>query len=311
MALRRATARLSFSTGHLEREALPKRKPWSAPPEIRLAYDEGWAVVHRKHKPRQQAVGPGRATGDELFAVLEGELEILADGQWWPAPPRSFALIRKGRRYGIRQRKGHTGSAHIVNILFRTPAGWLSDVSRPPLKLSAPWYRRFVEFEASCGYDARGQRVLANAEVLRFVETLYRAIGAGTRKPQRTAASHGTRHDGEPRRPDTGADWMETWARAEDVIRERASRGLSVDELAGAVQVSPTQLRRVFLSARGMAPKAALTAYRIQQARMLLTAGQFNATQVAEKVGYSTLQRFSAAFKAATGESPLAFARRQ
>ncbi|HYF51168.1 MAG TPA: AraC family transcriptional regulator [Planctomycetota bacterium] len=281
---------------------MAKKKRWSVGAEVIAAYDEGWAVVHRKHKPRQQTVGPGRATEDEIFAVLEGELEILADGRWWPAPSRTFALIRSGVRYGIRQRKGHDGSAHIVNILFRAPHTWLPDAPRPPLRLSAPWYRRFLELESSSGYDARGQRVLKTDDVLSFVEKLYRAIGA-TRKPGRAAE--------EPRRPDTSAEWMETWARAEDIIREQAASGLTVDELAVAVHVSPTQLRRVFLSARGMSPKSALTAYRIQQARALLASGQFNATQVAEKVGYSTLQRFSAAFKAATGESPLAFARRQ
>jgi AraC-like DNA-binding protein len=277
------------------------RKPWSAPPEVTAAFDDGWAVVHRKHKPRQQRVGPGSATGDELFIVLEGELEIYAGGRWHPAPPRSFAFFRKGDRYGIRHRAGHKGAAHIVNVLFRAPRGWLPTTERTPLKLSAPWFRRFLELESRCDYDARGQRVLKNDDVRSFMESLYRAA-AMTAKP-------GPRAE-EPRRPDTGAEWMETWSRAEDVIRERASKGLSVDELAQAVSVSPTQLRRVYQSARGISPKAALTRYRIEQARALLASGRFNVSQVAENVGYTTLQRFSAAFKAATGESPLAFARR-
>ncbi len=287
-------------------------RTWQPPDHIRQAFKDGWAVVHRKHKRRQRTFGPATALVDELFVVIDGQLEILAEGKWWPAPARTFACFRRGVFYGVRQKPGYDGPAQIVNILFRAPQDWSSGLPRPPLILSAPWWRRFMDLEARCDFDASGQRVLRVEELTAFVEKLARAAvpkPASVAKGKRKVQGRGGLPEG-PRRPDTGAEWMEVWARAEDVIRQRAGEGLTADELAAAVHVSPTQLRRVFQSARGIPPKAALTQWRVDEAKKLLTAGKWNATQVSEKVGFTTLQRFSAVFKEATGESPSAFARK-
>ena len=281
-------------------------RTWRPPDHIRTAFNDGLAVVHRKHKRRQRTFGPATALVDELFVVIDGQLEIMAEGTWWPAPPRALACFRRGVFYGVRQKPGYDGPAQIVNILFRAPRDWNSGLPRPPLILSGPWWRRFMDLESRCDFDAAGQRVLRTGELTAFVEKLARSA-----IPKSTAANKrgGNLPEG-PRRPDTGAEWMEVWAQAEDVIRQRAGDGLTADELAAAVHVSPTQLRRVFQSARGIPPKAALTQWRVDEAKKLLALGKWNATQVSEKVGFSTLQRFSAVFKEATGESPSVFARK-
>ena len=285
-----------------------RTRAWNPPAHIRDAFNAGLAVVHRKHKARQRKFGPATALVDELFVVIEGELEILAEGRWWPAPARSLACFRRGVFYGIRQKDSYAGPAQIVNVLFRASPSWLHGLPRPPLILPAPWWRRFMDLEARCDFDASGQRVLRLEDVMGFCERLAQANATPGR---RTKAGHRNKILKEgPRRPDTGAEWMEIWAHAEDTIRQRAGAGLTVEELAESVHVSPTQLRRVFLSARGIAPKTALTQYRVEEARRLLATGKWNATQVAEQVGFTTLQRFSAVFKAVTGSSPSAFARK-
>src|SRR5438270_744313 len=97
---------------------------WDPPPEVKAALREGLAVVHRKHKRRQATIGPCHAAVDELFAVIEGQLEIMAHGTWYPAPPRAFVYIPNRTHYAIRQKRGHAGHAHIINVLFRAPARW-------------------------------------------------------------------------------------------------------------------------------------------------------------------------------------------
>lgn len=272
------------------------------PPAIRAALDEGCAVVEHKKKPRQGAVGPGVQDVDELFVVLAGELEMLRGRSWAPAPPGTLGCFPRRKRYGIRARRGYDGPARIVSILFRASAGWNAGIPAGPVRLNAVWWRRLLELEAGSDYSPRGQRVLPLADLLSFLERLARALGAkAAKQPVRAAA--------EPRRPDTQAEWFEQWARAEDLIRERAGEGLDAAGLAQALHVSPTQLRRIFHAARGCSPKHALDAWRIAEARRLLRAGKLNATQVAARVGYRTLQRFSAAFKAATGQPPGKYAR--
>jgi len=130
-----------------------------------------------------------------------------------------------------------------------------------------------------------------------FLEHLGRAVAPSK------ARGEGRAGEG-PRRTDTEAGWLETWTRAENMIRELAPRGLTVDELAEAVHVSPTQLRRLFHAARGLSPKQALTAWRIEEAGRLLALGKWSVREVAAKVGFSSLPRFSAAFKKATGQPP-------
>src|SRR5262249_23536593 len=107
-----------------------------------------------------------------------------------------------------------------------------------------------------------------------------------------------------PRRSDTVGDWVDTWMKAEDVIRTRSGEGLTVDELAAAVDVSPTPLRRVLHLARGHTPKKALSEWRVTEARRLLKTGNYNVTQIARMVGFSSVQHFSFVFKSLTGTPP-------
>ena len=58
------------------------------------------------------------------------------------------------------------------------------------------------------------------------------------------------------------------------IVQELLSSPVTVSELAAAVYVSETQLRRIFQAARQTSPKAVLTAWRIEQAKTELAAGR-------------------------------------
>lgn len=277
---------------------------WRPNSEHKAAFAQGRAVVQHKKKARQGTVGPCTSAADEVYAVAQGALEFFDGRSWTPAPERSLGLFPRRKVYGIRPAPGFSGPVRVVSILFMASSGLAQGMPRRAVRLTAPWWRRFVELEASADFDERGQRVLYLAELEAFVEQLARTIAPAANKRFRGRAIS----KDAPSRPDTEAGWLETWARAEDAIRERAGGGMTVDELAEAVNVSPTQLRRIFHAARGISPKAALTNWRIGEAKRLLRDGRLNVSQVAEKVGYGNLPRFSAAFKAAVGVSPTAFA---
>lgn len=282
---------------------------WRPPHEIKTAFAQGFAVVQRKNKARQQVVGPSRALADELYAVLEGELEMYFEGRWLPAPPGTLGLFPRKTVYGIRPKPGYRGTVRVVSILLMLPEDGLPRLPGRPVHLPGPWWRKYLALEQSADFDAQGQRVLRVAELSLFIAQLARALGSPEQSATRPRRKSALSAEG-PHKPDTQADWMELWARAEDAIREKAKEGLSAAELAELVGVSPTQLRRIFLSARGCSPKAALTKQRIDEAKRLLAAGRLNVTQVAERVGFSNLPRFSAAFKQATGVAPAHFARK-
>jgi AraC-like DNA-binding protein len=281
---------------------------WRPPPDIKLAFAQGFAVVQRKNKARQQVVGPSRALADELYAVLEGDLEMYFESRWQPAPPGTLGLFPRKTVYGIRPKPGYRGTVRVVSTLMLLPEDGLPRLPARPVHLPGPWWRKYLALEQSADFDSQGHRVLRVEELSAFMAQLTRALGAPeTSVRPRRAGARGAEG---PRKPDTQADWMELWARAEDAIRERAKSGLSAAELAELIGVSATQLRRVFHAARGCSPKVALTQFRIEEAKRLLASGRLNVTQVAEKVGFANLPRFSAAFKQATGIAPAHYARK-
>lgn len=269
---------------------------------LKQAFAQQLAVVLRKRKVAQRGFDAAVSDCDETFAVLVGRLEIFTEGTWRPASPQSFAFFPRGCCYGIRQAADYRGPVEIVNILFRLPKA--AGVAARPIHRTLPdlWWRRHLTLDADCLYDAAGQRVVAVQAVVEFLQTLAAARLTPPAAGRASAAAG-------PQRTDVQADWLEIWAAADELIRRRAKDGLTAAELARAVDVSPTQLRRIFLATRGETPKAALTRWRIDSAKKCLATGELSISQIAAQVGYRTIQRFSAAFKAATGKPPTAFAR--
>jgi AraC-like DNA-binding protein len=262
------------------------------PANISEASRAGHALVHRKHKRSQQHYGPDTAPVDEVFAVLAGEVECLIAGDWKPMRAGELLCVRRGRTWGVRPSRSHAGEVRLLSIEFACKPSWCEGAPLEPTPLPGPWLRQLLHLEAQAGFDARGQRVLPLPAVVEFVNAFLRA-------------SNGVNRRGVgPSRADTASDWMSTWIAAEDVIRSRAPAGLSAATLAQAVHCSPTHLRRIYLSVRGVSPKAAIIEWRIAEAKRLLSTGGWSATQVAAKVGFTTVQHFHAAFRKVVGITP-------
>jgi len=286
---------------------MPRKKRlehWTPTPEIEDALSAGFGVAIRKHQYSRfnGSFGPGTSGTDEIYAVIHGNDRLYLNGQWRSAGARTMAFFRRNEVYGVEHGSDGSGTHQILTILFRAPESWQCGVPRLPIRMSPIWWRTLMSLEDLCDYDAHGQRVIATERLLEFLEN-FSAAGLTQRKGSNPVCEEA------PRRPDTEAEWMETWAAAEDVIRQRAGSGLTADELAEAVHVSPAKLRRIFQIARGLSPKAALTKWRVEQAQKLLAHRNLTVTQVASQVGYSTVQRFCAAFKQVSGQTPGEFIR--
>jgi AraC family carnitine catabolism transcriptional activator len=82
----------------------------------------------------------------------------------------------------------------------------------------------------------------------------------------------------------------------EDVLR--------IGDLARLARLSPRQLERRFRSAFGLAPMAFYLRVRLERAEHLLTYGHMSVREVALATGFSSLSRFSRAYKARYGLPP-------
>jgi AraC-like DNA-binding protein len=102
---------------------------------------------------------------------------------------------------------------------------------------------------------------------------------------------------------------------ADSELLERAGRyvfahlhePVSVTDLARGVGLSETHLRHQLRTRYGLSPHGYVRQVKMLQAMRLLRAGAPSISEIAERLGYSSLFAFSRTFKLETGQSPRAY----
>jgi AraC family transcriptional regulator len=80
--------------------------------------------------------------------------------------------------------------------------------------------------------------------------------------------------------------------------------GPNIEDVAEAIHISPTHLRRLFHKVRGISPQAALTRIQFERAKWLMRDLAMPLERVAENSGFGSASAFSRAFKSEFGMSP-------
>ncbi|HHY98183.1 MAG TPA: helix-turn-helix domain-containing protein [Firmicutes bacterium] len=93
-------------------------------------------------------------------------------------------------------------------------------------------------------------------------------------------------------------------------MKENLSSRLTIEDVAGAVNISPSYLSHLFKEEMGCSIMDYLTQLRLEEAKRLLLDPCFNVASVSEMVGYSDPANFSKAFKKAEGITPSIYKRR-
>jgi len=91
---------------------------------------------------------------------------------------------------------------------------------------------------------------------------------------------------------------------AESYLQSHFQRGVSIDELARAVNMSSRNLIRRFKAATGRVPGEYLQALRVAAARELLEGGAASVQEICTQIGYEDLAFFRRIFKRHTGVGP-------
>ena len=93
-------------------------------------------------------------------------------------------------------------------------------------------------------------------------------------------------------------------AAALSLIRERATRGLTVEEVVAAVHSSRSQLERRFRRHLGRSPQAEIRRVQVEKIRQLLLETDFPLKKIAELTGFEHGEYMCVLFKRLTGDSP-------
>ena len=97
---------------------------------------------------------------------------------------------------------------------------------------------------------------------------------------------------------------------AMDALTLRYRESLSGESLAALCSLSATHFRRLFRALYGITPTEYRNRLRIEHAKPLLLSGNLTVGEIADRLGFESIFYFSRVFKAQTGMSPLAFARK-
>jgi len=95
--------------------------------------------------------------------------------------------------------------------------------------------------------------------------------------------------------------------RVHDLVEDRLSDRLTLDDLAAVAGLSPYHFSRCFRASVGHAPYAFVTARRIDRARLLLVSTDRPVAHVAADVGFSNLGHVRRTFRQHTGVTPSAY----
>ncbi len=98
------------------------------------------------------------------------------------------------------------------------------------------------------------------------------------------------------------APWAER--RCLELLQDRLSEDISLDELAAEVQLSSFHFARMFKQSVGVPPRVHLTRLRIEKSCELLAKSDLPVTEIAQEVGYSSNQVLARVFHKHKGMSP-------
>lgn len=99
--------------------------------------------------------------------------------------------------------------------------------------------------------------------------------------------------------------------KAMQAVSERIYGKLNVSELAMAVNVSTSQLTVLFRTYLGMTPAKYITHIRLEESKSLLCEKKMSIGEIADLLGYASIQHYSKQFRNWFGCTPSAFANRK
>ena len=99
--------------------------------------------------------------------------------------------------------------------------------------------------------------------------------------------------------------------RAMQTVSAGITDKLTVPQLADTVNVSTSQLTALFQTYLGISPARYITRVRLEESKKLLEEGALNIGEIAQKLGYSSIQHFCRQFRQWFGHTPTAYIKMQ
>ncbi|MDP0499155.1 MAG: substrate-binding domain-containing protein [Verrucomicrobiota bacterium JB022] len=245
------------------------------------------ALAARQAEPAAVLIEPTPSDRRYIEHWTPSNREMIDWLQALPKPVGVFAVHDpQGRSLAEACRDAGLQIPEEVAIVGANDDALVCELTHPPLSsVAIPWQR--MGFEAARLVEAmiRGEPAPTAPVLLPPISLVER------RSSDRLAVEH------------------PQLRRALQLLRDRRLPDLSVKELAAAVPMSRRTLEHLFRRYLGRSPKEEIDRLRLDRARELLTHTSLPLSEIAERSGYSSLSRFSHAFRRALDTTPRDFRR--
>ena len=100
------------------------------------------------------------------------------------------------------------------------------------------------------------------------------------------------------------ADEADGMRRLTDYLTKNMDQSLTLQEIGAGLGMSVSSLRRMVRKDCGNSPIAYFTALKIKEAKRLIVGSSLNVSEIADRLGFSSVHHFSRVFKQKTGMTP-------
>jgi len=230
----------------------------------------------------------------ELLYVDQGSVRIVLDQREHTVCPGEFVVIARRQPHSVLPSSGT--APFYITAHFQTNLMGLNDLVNAVLPADEDGRRLLTDMLREKGSEDFGADELAQAYLLEF---LIRAI---------------RRHRGQagpvvlPTYFQANADHKAV-AKAIEFLTTHFPKPLTLDNIARAAGLSSSHLEHLFKKNTGLSVMSFLQSLRIQAAKRLLLESPLNVSQIAEKIGYSSIHLFSRRFKKSVSIPPSRYAK--
>jgi AraC-like DNA-binding protein len=241
--------------------------------------------------PPGATYGPRAMRDYEFVWIIEGDVQYQRGEQTVGAPAGSIVLCRPGETDFFRwDPKRSTRHAFFHFNILRLPHRWPLSDNWPLARLTPagdilrPMFRHLLTWAAAgdAGLCQLTMKHMLTAFVLGQIETR------------------------EVPRDLLPAPVERALAYVEKTFERDSAAAITLDDLAGAADVTPEHLCRLFSASTGRSPAETVRCARLDRAALLLARSNYSIQEVAAMCGFSSPFHFSRRFKQAYGQSPRA-----
>lgn len=225
----------------------------------------------------------------ELVYVEKGLLHNYCSGQDLPLRPKELLLFGSNQWH----MQYADSDVQFLTVSFLWPAHDFSPLTNQVISASAEVQKAVQALLQEYGQSLDGREEALQALLQLLLLQLLRQPRDAGRISGPSPAAEQARHD--------------TLDQALQVVSRQKGTKLTVPKLAAAVHVSTSQLSALFQRYLGISPAKYITRVRLEESKNLLSAGQLSVAQVAEQLGYTSIQHFSKQFRQWNGCSPTAY----